>query len=61
MKNLLLKMNSLTSVVNSEAEAFATGNNSAGARMRKALLELKKVSHEMRLEVSKVKNIPKLK
>jgi len=59
MKDSLLRLEELTATVQSEAVVFATGNRSAGARMRKALLEIKELSHQMRLEISTIVNASK--
>ena len=34
---------------------FLDGNNAAGARVRKNLLHIKDISHELRKEISKIK------
>ena len=35
---------------------YEKGNKAAGTRARKALMELKKLSHEMRQEIQEIKN-----
>lgn len=55
MKNLQ-KLAELNDTAQKEGAKFEAGNKSAGARLRKALLEIKNLAHEMRKEVSEKKN-----
>jgi hypothetical protein len=55
MENLV-KLDRLNDIAQSEGLKFAEGNKSAGTRLRKTLLEIKTLSHEIRKEVSETKN-----
>jgi len=54
MENLK-KLAELNDAAQHEGAKFAGGNQSAGTRLRKVLLEIKNLSHEMRKEVSESK------
>jgi hypothetical protein len=54
MENLK-KLADLNVIAQQEGEKFFAGNKSAGTRLRKVLLEIKNLSHEMRKEVSEIK------
>ncbi len=51
----LNKLAELNATAQLEGEKFFAGNKSSGTRLRKALLEIKKLSHEIRKDVSEVK------
>ncbi|MBC7845584.1 MAG: histone H1 [Flavobacterium sp.] len=55
MENLK-KLAELNDTAQTEGAKFAAGNKAAGTRLRKALQEIKNLAHEMRKEVSDVKN-----
>lgn len=55
MENLK-KLEALHDRAQTEGAKFAVGNKSAGTRLRKILLEIKNLSHEIRKEVSETKN-----
>jgi hypothetical protein len=59
MKNSLLRLEELNTIAQNEGLAFESGNKSAGARLRKALLEMKALSLQMRGEVSAIINTAK--
>ena len=51
------KLEQLTVTAKDEAEKFyKKGNKSAGTRLRKTLMEIKKLSHEIRADVTETKN-----
>ncbi len=52
----LQKLAALNDTAQKEGEKFEAGNKAAGVRLRKALLEIKNLAHEMRKEVSDKKN-----
>jgi hypothetical protein len=53
----LQKLAELNGVAQVEGEKFfENGNKTAGRRLRKALMEIKTLTHEMRKEVSETKN-----
>lgn len=54
MKNLE-RLAELNDLAQHEGEKFAAGNKSAGTRLRKVLMEIKNLSHEIRKEVSEAK------
>lgn len=54
MENLK-KLEALHDSAQTEGAKFAAGNKTAGTRLRKILLEIKNLSHEMRKEVSEIK------
>ena len=54
MKNLR-KLAELNDLAQQEGAKFFAGNKAAGTRLRKALLEIKNLSHEIRKEVSDAK------
>jgi hypothetical protein len=56
MDDKLKKLNQLNETAQTEGAKFAAGNKSAGTRLRKVLQEIKTLSHEMRKDVSEVKN-----
>jgi hypothetical protein len=55
MENLK-KLAELNDLAQQEGAKFFAGNKSAGTRLRKTLLEIKNLSHEIRKEVSETKN-----
>jgi hypothetical protein len=55
MENLK-KLAELNNLAQQEGAKFFAGNKSAGTRLRKTLLEIKNLSHEIRKEVSETKN-----
>jgi len=55
MENLK-KLAELIDLAQFEGAKFFSGNKSAGTRLRKILLEIKNLSHEIRKEVSETKN-----
>lgn len=51
------KLEELTAIAKEEAVKFYDkGNKSAGTRLRKTLMEIKKLSHEIRANVTETKN-----
>lgn len=51
------KLEELTVIAKEEAVKFyEKGNKSAGTRLRKTLMEIKKLSHEIRADVTETKN-----
>jgi hypothetical protein len=54
MENLQ-KLAELNDLAQKEGAKFFAGNKSAGTRLRKALMEIKNLSHEIRKEVSDAK------
>jgi hypothetical protein len=54
MENLK-KLAELNDLAQQEGEKFFSGNKSAGTRLRKVLLEIKNLSHEIRKQVSEIK------
>lgn len=54
MENLK-KLAELNDLAQQEGKKFFEGNKSAGTRLRKTLLEIKNLSHEIRKEVSEAK------
>jgi len=54
------KFNSIKEILNSiESDAdkfYNKGNKAAGTRLRKAMLEIKELAHEVRKEVTDMKN-----
>lgn len=55
MENLK-KLAELNETAQTEGAKFEAGNKAAGTRLRKTLQEIKNLAHEMRKEVSDVKN-----
>lgn len=55
MENLK-KLAELNDLAQQEGTKFAAGNKSAGTRLRKVLLDIKNLSHEIRKEVSEKKS-----
>ena len=53
---LLSKMNNELEHIESDAEKFVEGNNSAGTRVRKAMQAVKSLAQEVRVEVQDQKN-----
>lgn len=49
-------INELVELYNKENEKFEAGNNAAGTRARKALMEIKKFSDVRRKEIQESKN-----
>lgn len=56
MNEKLAELNRLNLEAQSEGEKFTKGNNSAGKRLRKHLLDIKNLCHEIRKEVSESKS-----
>jgi len=58
--NTMKKINSIKEILNSiESDAdkfYNKGNKAAGTRLRKAMLEIKELAHEVRKEVTDMKN-----
>jgi len=55
--NLVSDMTQILNEVSEEADKFEIkGNNAAGARVRKAMQQVKNMAQEIRLEVSAIKN-----
>jgi hypothetical protein len=52
----LKQLQALNETAQIEGEKFFNGNKSAGTRLRKALQEIKNLSHEIRKDVSEAKN-----
>jgi hypothetical protein len=52
----LKQLETLNETAQIEGAKFYAGNKSAGTRLRKVLQEIKTLSHEMRKDVSDVKN-----
>lgn len=51
------KLTSLMTVAGLDAVKFYTkGNKAAGTRLRKTMLDIKTVAHDIRADVSKIKN-----
>lgn len=54
------KFNEIKALINGleadAAKAFVNKNKAAGVRLRKGMLDLKKLAQEVRVEVSEVKN-----
>jgi len=55
MEENLKKLADLNDTAQSEGAKFQAGNKSAGTRLRKTLLEIKNLSHEIRKDVSEAK------
>lgn len=55
MENLKI-LAELNDLAQSEGLKFYAGNKSAGTRLRKTLQEIKVLSHEIRKEISELKN-----
>ena len=53
---LLQKMGNELNNVETDAEKFVEGNNSAGTRLRKAMQNIKNIAQEVRVEVQNQKN-----
>jgi hypothetical protein len=53
---LLQKMGDQFNSVETDAEKFVEGNNSAGTRLRKAMQNIKSIAQEVRVEVQNQKN-----
>ena len=53
---LLQKMGDQFNSVETDAEKFVEGNNSAGTRVRKAMQMIKKMAQDIRVEVQDQKN-----
>ena len=53
---LLQKMGNQFNDIETDAEKFVEGNNSAGTRLRKAMQNIKSIAQEVRVEVQKQKN-----
>lgn len=52
----LKQLQALNETAQIEGEKFYAGNKAAGTRLRKVLQDIKTLSHEMRKDVSDVKN-----
>lgn len=50
------KIKELVNQAEIDNEKFITGNKTAGTRLRKKLLEIKTLCHELRKEISEKKN-----
>jgi hypothetical protein len=55
MEENLKKLADLNDTAQSEGAKFQAGNKTAGTRLRKTLLEIKNLSHEIRKDVSEAK------
>ena len=53
---LLQKMGDELNNVETDAEKFVEGNNSAGTRLRKAMQNIKNIAQQVRVEVQNQKN-----
>ena len=53
---LLQKMGEELSDIETDAEKFVEGNNSAGTRVRKTMQTVKNLAQQVRVEVQKQKN-----
>ena len=53
---LLQQMGNELSNVETDAEKFVEGNNSAGTRLRKAMQNIKNIAQQVRVEVQNQKN-----
>ena len=53
---LLQKMGNQFNSIETDAEKFVEGNNSAGTRVRKAMQTVKSLAQEVRVEVQDQKN-----
>ena len=53
---LLQKMGEELSDIETDAEKFVEGNNSAGTRLRKAMQNIKNIAQQVRVEVQNQKN-----
>ena len=53
---LLQKMGEELSNIETDAEKFVEGNNSAGTRLRKAMQNIKNIAQQVRVEVQNQKN-----
>ena len=53
---LLQKMGNELNNVETDAEKFVEGNNSAGTRLRKAMQNIKSIAQQVRVEVQNQKN-----
>ena len=54
---LLQKMGEELSDIETDAEKFVEGNNSAGTRLRKAMQNIKNLAQHVRIEVQEQKNV----
>jgi hypothetical protein len=52
----LKKLAELNNTAQLEGEKFFAGNKSAGTRLRKVMLDIKNLSHEIRKQVSEEKS-----
>ena len=53
---LLQKMGEELGNIETDAEKFVEGNNSAGTRLRKAMQNIKNIAQQVRVEVQNQKN-----
>ena len=53
---LLQQMGNQLNSVETDAEKFVEGNNSAGTRLRKAMQNIKNIAQQVRVEVQNQKN-----
>ena len=53
---LLQKMGNEFNSIETDAEKFVEGNNSAGTRLRKAMQNIKNIAQQVRVEVQNHKN-----
>ena len=53
---LLQKMGNEFNSIETDAEKFVEGNNSAGTRLRKAMQNIKNIAQQVRVEVQNQKN-----
>ena len=53
---LLQQMGNQLNSIETDAEKFVEGNNSAGTRLRKAMQNIKSIAQQVRVEVQNQKN-----
>ncbi len=53
---LLQQMGNQLNSIETDAEKFVEGNNSAGTRLRKAMQNIKNIAQQVRVEVQNQKN-----
>lgn len=56
VRKKVVEMQELVTLLITEAEKFDAGNNAAGTRVRKGMMDIKRMAQEVREEVSAVKS-----
>ena len=51
-----IEIKNLIASAEADVEKFGNGNKAAGTRVRKAMLDLKKLAQDVRVQVQEVKN-----